>query len=153
MKQTTLKSNEKIKILKPLDLSLSRVNNFNNLTLDDKAIISERANSLKEIYNYENYGSDYIYRLIYYIFVTNTQWKNTQSIEWKVALFIESLDPEFKMYSIYENNGNYKKIEEEIVNEFGIYRKKLLLLEKEYIKRFNNINNYNFNKKLELNKL
>lgn len=130
------------------------IKNFDNITEEKIEFLKQKSFELSERFNKEKLGYDYIYRLISYLFVSKVEWKRYLSSNEKVILLILTIDPTFKMYSIYESECKIENIKERIIEEFGSYIYEIMIIEKKYIKKFDDIDKYIFNfediKKLEL---
>lgn len=130
------------------------IKNFDNITEEKIEFLKQKSFELSERFNKEKLGYDYIYRLISYLFVSKVEWKRYLSSNEKVILLILTIDPTFKMYKIYESECKIENIKERIIEEFGSYIYEIMIIEKKYIKKFDDIDKYIFNfediKKLEL---
>jgi hypothetical protein len=54
----------------------------------------------------------------------------------KLALFIETIDPELKMYDYYTDSKSIEEAKKKITDEFGFYDERLCYVEKYYKERF-----------------
>ena len=139
--------NESLKYI--INDNINQIKNFNNLTNEDKVFIEEKAKELRERFNRDNFNNEYYNKLLYFVYKTNYSLLYKLSREKKLALIIETIDPNMDMYRIYEDNCNVKYIEEDIRKEFGFYDKDLIRAEKLYIERFYDNSEFSFTKKLE----
>lgn len=128
---------------------LEKIKDFNALTDYDKENIKKEAERLSKIYNKSEFGNEYYYRLLYYMYKLKSKQTRELSVQKKLAIIIETIDPEFEMYKIYENNSNIKVIKANILAKFGFFDENLIKVEKLYIEKFYDISEYEFTKKLE----
>lgn len=147
------KQNDK-KMKYMFERKINNINNFDSIDDDKHAFLNEKSIELRERFNKEELGKDYIYRFISYLFLTKIDWKSCMSIEEITILFILTIDPELKIYTIYENSSKIDLIKEQIIDEFGNYISGIANIERKYIERFRDINEFRFDyqgtKKLEL---
>ena len=134
-----------------LNSELEKTKNLDNLTDELNFFADEKAIFLSKQYNKDVMGKDYFYNLIHYIFKSNVKWRNTLSSEVKLTILFLTVDPEFKIYEIYEDYCNINDMKQAMIDEFGFFDENLIQLEKMYIKRFPNSTDYSFTKKLEPN--
>lgn len=132
-----------------LNTELQKIRNFDKLTDQLNFFIKQKANDLSEQYNKDIMGEDYFYKLVHYIFKTNRRWNNNLSSEVKLSILLLTVDPEFKIYEIYEDNCNIKDMKNAMIENFGFFEENLIKLENIYLKRFPNSTDYSFTKKLE----
>ncbi len=146
-------NNKRLELI--IERAIKNVKNFDSINNDKITFLNEKSNELKERFNKEKLGKNYIYNLISYLFITRIEWKNYLSVEEKIILFILIVDPSLKMYSIYENSCKIDSIKKQIIEEFDIYIPGLANLERKYIEKFKDIDKFRFDyqetKKLELN--
>lgn len=136
-------------LIKLLLSDMDNINDFDSITEERRNEIIDRANFLRDVYNYDKKGKDYFFKFLIdqiysvkrsnlYIDKSNSNLLNRKE---KIALIIETIDPDFDIYKLYfDLYNNYKKEEQIIFNiiekEYGKMVKQLILMEKLYIKRF-----------------
>lgn len=95
--------------------------------------------------NYDGYYASTLYSLSRLIV------KKEINHEEAIYILINVIDEDLNIYKSYEFNGTIKQIKEEIIETLGFFDEKLINLEKMYINKFKNIDEFDFSKKLELN--
>lgn len=140
-----------IKILMNLLISdMNNIKDFNSITDERRNQIIDKVNFLKDVYNYDKKGKDYFFKLLleqlYYVRSSLSSLDRKE----KVALIIETIDPNFEqckiyfdLYDIYKQGVNREldTNDEEIIfdiieKEFGKPKMKIINMEKLYVQRF-----------------
>ncbi len=147
MNKSLLPYGVKKNILLKLDQQTKNINSFDSIDDDKKVFIEEKAKRFRKIYNKENMGLDFKYKFMIYLF---NIIKFDFTSEEKIAILIEVIDPNFEIYTIYELNNKIDIIRQEIKKKIGFYNKDLIKLEKLYITKFYDIDDYTFEKNLKL---
>ncbi len=117
--------------------NLDQINNNINAYIEE----------LKKRYINDNNGT-YYYRLLKEL--TDNIIKKNYSIDEILYILVNSIDPELKIYRIYESNCKIDQIKKEVLSEFSFYDEDLPKLEKLYINKYCDSDKFDFTKKLEL---
>lgn len=121
-------------------------NNNENLVFDDNDIVYEILDHLNVIYPKELNGK-YYYRTLHLLgeYIAKEKITDKEAI----IILINYIDPEFRIYSIYEEFCNIDIIKKRIKLIFGFYDRDFLNLEKQYLIDNNLIDNYSFIKRMD----
>ena len=120
-------------------------NNFDNINDDDMEYAKEIANEIKD--KYSNYSKDSIYyKYLEHILIN---YYNCDNKDIMPLILIMAIDPSLYIYKIYEDFSNFKDIKKRMKFIFGFDDYTIIKYEKEYIKKFLNLDDFNFIKKLE----
>ena len=120
--------------------------NINSFDCDNE-ILNKYVNKLTELYEIDNKG---IYYLLYLDFLKNKIVNRSITPEEAATILLNVLDSDFELYKIFEDNCNILNIKDESMKRFHFFDKKLLELEKKYIKLNNLEDEYSFAKRKEL---
>lgn len=121
-------------------------NNFDNINNDDIEYAKEIASEIKD--KYSNYSKDSIYYK--YLEHISTNYYNCDNKDIMPLILIMAIDPKLYIYKIHESLSKTKDIKRRIKFIFGFDDDTIIKYEKEYIKKFLNLDDFNFTKKLEL---
>lgn len=120
-------------------------NNFEDISNEEIEYAKEIAQKLKN--QYSKFPKD----LIYYKNLDHlcSNYYNYPNKDIMPLILIFSIDPDLYIYKVYESFSKIKDIKKRMNFIFGFNDEKIIKYEKEYIKKFLNIDNYDFTKKLE----
>lgn len=149
MKNVLLNSQTEL-LMKLLLIDINNIKDFNSITDERRKEIIDKANFLRDVYNNDKRGEDYFFKFLleqlYYVRSHLGLFGKE-----KVALIIETIDPDceqYKKYSeiydIYKNivnreldEGEKEKILEIMEESYENIFPEIINVEKLYIKRFN----------------
>lgn len=107
------------------------VKNFDEITDERFKQIQEQVELYKEIPNINLNYQTCIYNILY-----QSNILELNSMQEKVAFFINAIDPELTLLKIYSEESNYSNIQKRSIEEFGFFYKYLIKIELLYYKRF-----------------
>ena len=106
--------------------------NIANFDVGDNDKINELIEKIKENYKYD-FNGEYYNKIIIYL----SSLLSAEKIlpEEAIEILINSIDPNFAMFQIYEEESNIKKIKAKIKGIFRFYDDKFLQYEKKYLQQ------------------
>ena len=107
------------------------VRNFDEVSDERLKQIQEQVELYKEIPNINLNYQTCIYNILY-----QSNVLELNSMQEKVAFFINAIDPELTLLKIYSEESNYSNIQKRSIEEFGFFYKYLIKIELLYYKRF-----------------
>lgn len=107
------------------------VKNFDEVSDERFKQIQEQVELYKEIPNINLNYQTCIYNILY-----QSNILELNSMQEKVAFFINAIDPELTLLKIYSEESNYSNIQKRSIEEFGFFYKYLIKIELLYYKRF-----------------
>lgn len=107
------------------------VKNFDEVSDKRFKQIQEQVELYKEIPNINLNYQTCIYNILY-----QSNILELNSMQEKVAFFINAIDPELTLLKIYSEESNYSNIQKRSIEEFGFFYKYLIKIELLYYKRF-----------------
>lgn len=150
MNQNRLNIGIKKNAIRKLEYNCKSIKNFDSLNDEMKKLLEKKAKLLKKnIYNKENLGKDYFYNFLIYLF-NYRNLNEVKTMEERLALLIEVLDPDFEIFKSFETNSKMKDIKNQALENLGFFNSELIRIEKLYIEKFYNINDFLFTKKLQI---
>ncbi len=116
---------------------INNKNNFHKLSEEQRGKIKKVAEFLSIKYNKEHNDDNYFYSFLYTMFTLKHNEKNLIfSSDEKLTLFIETIDPELKMYHYYINSKNIDEARKRITSTFGFFDERLCYVEQYYKQKF-----------------
>lgn len=135
----------KAKVRKAFISLMRNFNNFNNINNDDIVGADEYAKMIKEYYA----GKSISYILFKYMEYIYKKLYNYENKDFLILLLIRTFDKELELYRIYQLECTEKRIKMNSLATLGFYEKELIKYEKAYIKKFLDMDEFDFTKKLE----
>lgn len=116
---------------------IANKNNFYKLDEEKREKIKKVADFLSSKYNKVHTDDNYFYNFLYSLFtLKHNNREIIASPDEKLTLFIETIDPDLKMYYYLLESKSLKEAEEKITKEFGFFDERLCYVEQYYKKRF-----------------
>lgn len=125
-------------------IDLKKFNGFIKVNKSRCDFYVERLKNEIKKTNDDNYYLKLIENLNEYIYSGNF------SLAESVYILVNFIDPELDMIKIYETYCNKDEIIKEIKNEFGFYDHVIIKMEKIYMAKYKDMDDYIFEKNLEL---
>ena len=124
----------------------SHCRNIGDFNCDHEKLV-KYINKVTELYIRDDKG---IYYLRYIDYLKNKIVNRSITPSEGAYILINSIDPSYEVYQIYEDNCNIYDIKDECMKKFHFFDKKFLELEKLYMKLNNLEDEYSFTKRKEL---
>lgn len=124
--------------------NLRNFKGFNEVDIDKCNSYVEKFNEEIEKTDDDSYYLFLLTRLNYYIS------KRNFSLAESIYILVNYIDPELDIIKIYETYCKKNEIVDEIEKEFGFYDQIIVKIEKVYISKYKNSDDYLFEKNLEL---
>lgn len=138
--------NYKIKIRRTFFSLMRNFNNFNDINSNDIKNADDYAERIKD--HFKNKSIDFI--LFQYMNYICSKLHNHENKDLLVLILIRTFDPKLELFKIYQLESTIKRIKMKSLITLGFFEPELIKYEKAYIKKFYDMDDYDFTKKLEI---